>query len=269
MRIETGNIAVVTGAASGIGLGLSRELAARGVSLVMTDVRADALELAAAGLRADGVDILSVAADVSNEKSMLHLADLTFKRFGRVDLLCNNAGLVGPSAPAWEQTLESWNRLIAVKVVGTVNGVRAFVPHMVERGSGHVLNTASSGGLSVLPTRTPYTATMHAVVGFTETLDAELRAVSPKLGATVLSPGLVDTDLGRNSQELGAVTLPAGSLTSIRDFAPDALTAEEVARAALDAIEAGLVHVAPGAGVLNRARARVASLLADLEIATR
>lgn len=261
-RIHEGSVIVVTGAASGIGLGLARAAAARGAKLVLADVRDAALEAATVSLRTEGADALAVITDVGDARSVEALADAAFDRFGRVDLLCNNAGLVSPAVPLWEQDIDTWDRMVRVKLMGTVNGVRSFVPRMLEQSHGHVLNTASSGGLAPLPMRTPYTTTMHAVVGLTETLDAELRATKQGFGATVLCPGLVDTDLGRNSAELGAVDAPTGTIS---DLGLSALTPDEVAQSALAAIEAGLVHVAPGAGVLDRALARVQALLSDLE----
>jgi NAD(P)-dependent dehydrogenase (short-subunit alcohol dehydrogenase family) len=261
-RIHEGSVIVVTGAASGIGLGLARAAAARGAKLVLADVRDAALEAAIVSLRTEGADALAVVTDVGDARSVEALADAAFDRFGQVDLLCNNAGLVSPAVPLWEQDIDTWNRMVRVKLMGTVNGVRSFVPRMLEQSHGHVLNTASSGGLAPLPMRTPYTTTMHAVVGLTETLNAELRAAKRGFGATVLCPGLVDTDLGRNSAELGAVDAPTGTIS---DLGLSALTPDEVAQSALAAIEAGLVHVAPGAGVLDRALARVQALLSDLE----
>ena len=144
-----------------------------------------------------------------------------------------------------------------------MNGVRAFTPHLIQQGRGHILNTASSGGLAPLPGRSPYTATMHAGVGLTETLNLELRQAAPAVGATVLCPGLVDTPLGENSAALGAIDLPSGT-PGIRSMGLSFLTPAEVAEAALDAVDAGIVHVAPGAGVLERAQDRIKGLLADL-----
>ncbi|XVV10136.1 SDR family oxidoreductase [Actinoplanes sp. CA-131856] len=266
MRIEQGQVAVITGAASGIGYGLAEALSARGVKLIISDIREEGLAAAEQALRKGGAEVTAVVADVSDDASVRTLADRTVATYGRVDLVCNNAGLVCPSAPMWEQDARTWRRMIDVKMLGVIHGVAAFAPLLVGQKSGHILNTASSGGLNPLPGLTPYTATMHAVVGLTETLDLELKQAAPALGATVLCPGLVDTPLGQNSAALGAIQLPPGGGPSMRDIAPPEaiLTPREVAESALSAIEAGRVHVAPGMGVVEGARARVEGLLADI-----
>ncbi|MEB8336194.1 SDR family NAD(P)-dependent oxidoreductase [Streptomyces endophyticus] len=268
MRIANDQVAVITGGASGIGFGLAEALAGRGVRLVISDVREEGLAKAGAALAEAGAEVTAVVADVSDEASVRALADRTKSAYGRVDLVCNNAGVVSPAAPLWEQTAHTWELMIGVKVLGVVHGVRAFAPLFIEHGTGHFINTASSGGLAPLPDRTPYTTTMHAVVGLTETLDAELKRISPALGATVLCPGLVDTPLGQNSETLGAIRLPPGTPSSMRAAASGRggiLSPREVAESALAAVEAGRVHVAPGGGVVERARARVAALLTDIE----
>ncbi|MET8208905.1 SDR family NAD(P)-dependent oxidoreductase [Streptomyces sp. NPDC005373] len=260
-------VAVITGGASGIGYGLAEALAARGVRLILSDIREEGLTKAQASLAATGAEVTAVVADVSDEASVHALADRTIATYGRVDLVCNNAGLVSPAAPLWEQDSRTWELMIRVKVLGVVHGVKAFAPLLIAQGTGHILNTASSGGLAPLPGRTPYTTTMHAVVGLTETLDAELKQVAPPLGATVLCPGLVDTPLGQNSAALGSIQLPPGTPTSMRSVAGargGILSPREVAEATLTAVEADRVHVAPGTGVAQRARARVEALLADI-----
>lgn len=266
MHITKDTVAVITGGSSGIGLGLAEALAERGARIVIADIRPDSLEPALQHLRGLGADAVGTTVDVSDRASVDDLVQFTTEAFGRVDLVCNNAGLISPAAPLWEQDPAIWERMIAVKLIGVINGVTAFAPLLVAQGSGHFLNTASSGGLTPLPSRTPYTTTMHAVVGLTETLDIELKQVSGELGATVLSPGLVDTPLGQNSATLGTITLPPASGGSIRDLG-NVLSPREVGVAAIEAIEAGRVHCAPGEGVLERARARVDALLSDLTAA--
>jgi NAD(P)-dependent dehydrogenase (short-subunit alcohol dehydrogenase family) len=191
------------------------------------------------------------------------VADATLERFGSVDLVCNNAGVVCEQSPTWEQRPETWRWLIDVKLMGVVNGVRTFAPLFIAQGSGHFLNTASAGGLMPLPSLAPYNATMHAVIGLTETLNVELRSVSAQLGATVLCPGLVDTPLGVNSAKL----VPAGAVATLEGaggMPPGAMPASAVAEAALDAVEADRVHAIVGPGTEAVVRQRIDGLLADL-----
>jgi NAD(P)-dependent dehydrogenase (short-subunit alcohol dehydrogenase family) len=264
MKIEAGQVAVVTGGASGIGFALAAALVRRGVNVMIADVREDAIPAAVDSLSRHPGRVIGVHADVSVDADVDALADETLERFGRVDLLCNNAGVVCEQAPMWEQRVASWRWLIDVKLMGVVHGIRTFTPLLIAQGSGHVLNTASVGGLIPLPSLGPYNATMHAVIGLTETLEAELKAVSEHLGATVLCPGLVDTPLGQNSAALvpqGAAATPvSGEADAMRGAASPSLIAE----AAVAAVEAGRVHavVGPGADVVSKRR--VESLLADL-----
>jgi NAD(P)-dependent dehydrogenase (short-subunit alcohol dehydrogenase family) len=263
MRIDTGQVAVVTGGTSGIGFAIADALVRRGVNVMIADIREDAIPVAVDALAGNRGHAAGVRADVSVDADLDALADATVERFGRVDLVCNNAGVVCEQAPTWEQRPETWRWLIDVKLMGVVNGVRTFAPLFIAQGSGHILNTASAGGLMALPTLAPYNATMHAVVGLTETLDVELRSVSPLLGATVLCPGLVDTPLGANSARL----VPSGAASAPDDgsgMPAGAISPAVVAQAAIEAVEADRVHaiVGPGADVV--VRQRVDGLLADL-----
>jgi NAD(P)-dependent dehydrogenase (short-subunit alcohol dehydrogenase family) len=172
--------------------------------------------------------------------------------------------VVCEQAPTWEQRPETWRWLIDVKLMGVVNGVRTFAPLLIAQGSGHFLNTASAGGLIALPTLAPYNATMHAVVGLTETLNAELRSISPLVGATVLCPGMVDTPLGPNSAALappGAAAVPSDRN---EDSMRGAISPAIVAQAAIEAVEADRVHAIVGPGTEVVVRQRVDGLLADL-----
>lgn len=265
MKIKAGQVAVVTGGTSGIGLALAAHLVRRGVDVVLADVREDAIPAAVDALSGHAGSAVGVRVDVRAAADVDALADETLERFGRVDLVCNNAGVVCEQTPMWEQRLETWQWLIDVKLMGVVHGVKAFGPLFVAQGSGHFLNTASAGGLIPLPQLAPYNATMHAVVGLTETLNIELRSVSSDMGATVLCPGMVDTPLGPNSAGLappGAVSIPNDRDD---DAMRGAISPAVVADAAIAAVEAGRVHAVVGPGAAQVARQRVDALLADLE----
>jgi len=263
MEIEAGQVAVVTGGTSGIGFAIADALVRRGVNVMLADIREDAIPFAVDALAGQPGNAAGVRADVSVDADLDAVADATVERFGRVDLVCNNAGVVCEQAPTWEQRPETWRWLIDVKLMGVVNGIRTFAPLLIAQGSGHFLNTASAGGLMALPHLAPYNATMHAVVGLTETLNIELRSVSKLLGATVLCPGLGDTPLGASAVRLvppGAATAPANA----GGMPPGAISPAVVAAAALHAVDADRVHaiVGPGADVV--VRQRVDGLLADL-----
>jgi NAD(P)-dependent dehydrogenase (short-subunit alcohol dehydrogenase family) len=265
MKITAGQVAVVTGATSGIGFALADQLVRRGVDVMIADVREAAIPAAVRALSGHAGQVVGVHADVAVDADVQALADAVVERFGRVDLVCNNAGVVCEQAPTWDQSLQTWRWLIDVKLMGVVHGVRAFAPFLVAQGSGHFLNTASTGGLIALPSMAPYNATMHAVVGLTETLNVELRSLSAELGATVLCPGLVATALGTNSATLA----PVGAVAVTGDPGSDpvqgeAMTPTTVAEAALDAVEAGRVHAVVGPWTADVVRKRVDALLADL-----
>jgi NAD(P)-dependent dehydrogenase (short-subunit alcohol dehydrogenase family) len=190
-----GRVAVVTGAAGGIGLSLAAQLAAEGMRVVMSDVDAERLEAAAAGV--DG-DVEAVPADVSRPADVDALA----ARAGTVDVVCNNAGVTRPGT-AWELSPSEWEWLLSVNLLGVVNGVRTFVPAMLRRGGpGHVVNTASIGGLLPFAGIAAYTAAKYAVVGLSESLLLDLRAAGAPIGVSVLCPGPTETEFRAHSRAL-------------------------------------------------------------------
>jgi NAD(P)-dependent dehydrogenase (short-subunit alcohol dehydrogenase family) len=191
VQIEEGQVAVVTGAASGIGLALARGLARRGVFLCLLDVEAQALEAAAEGLQADGAVVLTQAVDVSDAAQVARVAAEVTGRFGAPDLLVNNAGVGGLLGPIWSAPAEDWAWVLGVNLMGVAHGVRAFVPDMLRRGSGHVLNIASLAGLTSPPFLAPYATSKHAVVSLSESLAAELAAVGSGVKVSVACPGNV------------------------------------------------------------------------------
>ena len=192
MIFTEGHVAVVTGAASGIGLALARALGAQGMKLVLGDIEQAALATAADLLRVDGFDVATHVVDVASEQAMNEFADAAFAAFGGVHVLCNNAGVVARH-DSWGP-LEDWKWVLGVDLWGVVHGVHAFVPRMLDGGeAGHIVNTASVAGLLGFPGIASYTAAKHAVVGLSTSMHHELAATS--LGVSVLCPGLVTTNI--------------------------------------------------------------------------
>ncbi|MER5401616.1 SDR family NAD(P)-dependent oxidoreductase [Streptomyces sp. NPDC002599] len=192
MELRAGQVAVVTGAASGIGLAMARRFAADGLKVVLADVEEGALEKAAGELREDGADVRARVVDVAERSEVLALAEDVYATFGAVHVLCNNAGVgSGAEGRMWEHDPNDWKWAFAVNVWGVFHGVQAFVPRMLAGGEpGHVVNTSSGdGGIAPLPTASVYAVTKAAVVTMTESLYAHLRAEHARVGASVLFPG--------------------------------------------------------------------------------
>jgi len=196
MDLQPGDVAVVTGAASGIGLGIAEAFSARGVSVVLADVEVGALTAATERVAAAGAAAIGVPTDVSDRSQVEALRDRAIGRFGRVDVVCNNAGVTVPTRPAWEMHELDWRWVLGVNLWGVINGVGVFVPDMVARDRGHVVNTASIMGLGSWPMSSPYSASKHAVVALSESLRTELATGAPGVGVTVLCPGYVPTRIG-------------------------------------------------------------------------
>jgi NAD(P)-dependent dehydrogenase (short-subunit alcohol dehydrogenase family) len=196
MREFDGKVAVVTGAASGIGLGLATRFAQERMKVVLADVEEEALEAAVTDLRRQELDVVGVLTDVSNEASVQSLAQQTLDAFGKVHVLCNNAGVAGAGGGpmAWDWTMKDWQWVFGVNFWGVVHGIRAFLPIMIAQDEeGHVVNTASMAGL--LPGGGIYGVTKHAVVALSESLYTQLKVTNAKVGVSVLCPGFVHTNI--------------------------------------------------------------------------
>jgi NAD(P)-dependent dehydrogenase (short-subunit alcohol dehydrogenase family) len=212
MKLATGQVAVVTGAASGIGLALARAFCERGLAVALLDIEKPALDDAARTLRNDGHDVEPFVCDVADAEAVTHVAGLVTRRFGKVDVLVNNAGVGGMLAPLWLSHPNDWNWAFGVNVHGVVNGVRAFLPNMIAQGSGHVINTASLAGLTAPPFLSTYVASKHAVVGLSESLAAELAITGSPVKVSVVCPGMVTSQI-LTSERNRPQALQAGNST--------------------------------------------------------
>lgn len=185
-----GKVAVVTGGASGIGRGIAEQLIARGAQVVIADINEDRLLPVAEEIGAVGVHT-----DVTDAESVQALADATLERFGRVDIVVNNAG-VGPTAPIKDLTLADWRWMIDVNLWGVINGIHVFLPLLRENpDGGHIVNTASMAVFNPLPGLGPYTAAKMGVQGLSEVLAMELDAEGSQVKVTIMPPGPVRTNI--------------------------------------------------------------------------
>jgi NAD(P)-dependent dehydrogenase (short-subunit alcohol dehydrogenase family) len=187
-----GRVAVVTGAASGIGLALTERFLEEGMRVVLADVEKDNLDKQVARLTAEGGDVLGVVCDVRDPDSVKDLAARTLAHYGAVHVVFNNAG-VGPAGPMLETTPEDWRWIVDVNLLGVAYGVTTFGPIMKEAGEGHIINTASEAGHVSSAVLGMYTATKHAVVGLSESLYRELEGTG--VSVHCLCPNLVKTQI--------------------------------------------------------------------------
>lgn len=192
MQDLAGRAAVITGAASGIGLALTERFVAAGMTVVMADVEEETLAREATRLESDGASVLGVLTDVRDSDAVEALRDQALSVYGSVHLVCNNAG-VAPGGPMADTTPADWRWAVDVNILGIAYGVTAFVPLMLEQGEGHIVNTASEAGLVTNPALGLYCATKHAVLGMSESLWRETHPQG--VGVSVLCPNLVDTKI--------------------------------------------------------------------------
>ncbi|MFC6672032.1 SDR family NAD(P)-dependent oxidoreductase [Marinobacterium aestuariivivens] len=195
-----GKVAVVTGAASGIGEALALRAADEGMAVVLADVDRQRLDALRRQLKTRGTRALAVPTDVSDAAQVDRLARETLAAFGRVDLLFNNAGVL-LTGRCWERSLQDWQWVLGVNLWGVINGIRSFVPLMLERGEpAHIVNMASMAGLLAAPMNGPYTVSKQGVVALSETLHFELQAEQSPVKVSVVCPGPVATAIVDSEQ---------------------------------------------------------------------
>jgi NAD(P)-dependent dehydrogenase (short-subunit alcohol dehydrogenase family) len=240
-------VAVVTGAASGIGFALAAAFAAEGMKVVLSDIEAAALSDAVATLQATGAEVLGVRTDVTDSAAVQALADAAVDRFGAIHVACNNAG-VGGGGLSWEAPLDMWEWVLGVNMWGVIHGVRAFVPILMQQPEAHVVNTASVAGLVAGPYMGPYNASKYAVVAISETLHHEMAIVAPHVKVSVLCPGWVRTRIADSARNRpgGGETAPTSPFAQVMQSLIDhGMAPDDVAAKVLAAIRAEQFWIMP------------------------
>jgi NAD(P)-dependent dehydrogenase (short-subunit alcohol dehydrogenase family) len=264
-KVLGGGVAIITGAAGGIGEGLARVAADLGMRLVLADIAVDRLHDVADQLAATGSEVLPVTTDVRDPAALDRLAHEAYEHFGEVRLLINNAGIEALGY-TWELTAEHWNRVIDINVLGVIHGVRAFAGRMVAAGKpAFISNVSSIGGLSMMPVQTPYILSKHAVLSFSECLYLEMEQAKAPIRVSAVLPGPVATRIFEDA--------PGGSNPASVDFHRAAMSAAlsqqgmtpvEAARLIIDQIAEGRFWVSPHPEMMAESATRRAAHLAAL-----
>lgn len=194
MEDFSGKVAVVTGAASGLGRAMAERFLREGLAVVLADIEEPALASTADALSALG-PVSAVVTDVTDPGSVDALATAALDEFGAFHVVCNNAGVGGHFGLTWETPLEEWRWVLEVNLWGVIHGIRSFLPALVAQDEGHVVNTASLAGWTGAPSMGPYCASKHAVLAISESLRRELEGTGSRVGVTVLCPGMVNTGI--------------------------------------------------------------------------
>ncbi len=276
MREFAGKTAVVTGAASGMGLAFARRFAAEGMNVVLADIEQDALEAQVQRLQQEERSVLGVTVNTMRRETLERLRDETIERFGNVHILCNNAGVAGRDdalgvagghTATWDIPDNTWEWIMGVNFWGVLYGLQVFVPHMLEHGEeGHIVNTASLAAL--IPSGSAYAVSKHAVLTLTEGLYQQFEQLGANLSASVLCPGLVNTSIlqaERNRpEELGdkLIEIPDEEAAMLDGMFAQATDPADVAELVYQAIVEQRCYILPHPELDDIVRGRVEHVLA-------
>ncbi|MBT3311354.1 MAG: SDR family NAD(P)-dependent oxidoreductase [Desulfobacterales bacterium] len=264
--------AVVTGAASGIGRAIAKHCAGEGMNVVISDIEIESLRNTEEEIKATGASVLPVATDVSKLKDIEALAEKTIEKFGSVDLLFNNAGVV-LHASTWENTISDWEWVLGVNLWAVIYGIKTFTPIMIKQGTPcHIVNTGSTGGITSNPGISAYNVSKHGVVTLSETLFYDLQAIESKVNVSVLCPGAVDTNLmNSNRNRRNRYTKPEIELTEeekelkeTRDrYLKDGMPPEKVAEEVFNAIRNEKFYILTHPDIKEFVRSRMEDILLE------
>ena len=218
-------VILITGASSGIGAGIARELGAAGAKLMLGARRTDRLEVLAEEIKANGGEALTRRLDVTDRADVAAFAEAARQAWGRVDVIVNNAGVMPLSLMA-SLKVDEWDRMVDVNIKGVLNGIAAVLPEMTARGSGHIVNIASIGALQVSPTAAVYCATKYAVRAISD----GLRQENDRIRVTCIHPGVVESELAET------ITDPV-AVEAMKTYRAIALQPDAIGRAVRFAIE--------------------------------
>ena len=268
MRELKGKVAAVTGAASGLGRAMALAFADEGMHVALADVADTSDTFAQVEKR--GVSAVSMQLDVTNFRDVEAFAQLIDQDLGGAHVVCNNAG-VSPLGAAWEMSLGDWQWIMGVNLWGVIHGVRAFVPRLLARNEGHVVNTASVAGIINPPGTAAYNVTKHAVVALSETLYHDLRERRSALGVSVLCPAYVPTGIADSERNRPAGVEPTAKTkeTLAREamlrkaVASGRLSADDVARTVVQAVKEERFYVLTHPRIKGAIRARMEDILEE------
>ncbi len=252
MKDLNNKVAVITGAAEGIGKAIAVAAAAQGMKLVLADISANKLDATVQEFKTNGIAVIGVVTDVASEAAIEHLANQAFNEFGNVHLLVNNAGVAFTKA-AWETTAQDWEWIMGVNLYGVTHALRAFIPRMLANGEeGHIVNTASMAGMISAPALAAYNVSKFGVVTLSEGLYHDLTLRQSKLGVSVLCPSWVNTRIIESERNRDASQrtdvdklerISAKASANIMKAVQNGLTPEEVAKQVIDAVQANQFYI--------------------------